>query len=485
MSIYLYSMDTLKPRIKTLKKSLLACEEIDSISLGMCRDLVAQSLNWKDWNALYLGHQNKSNADFSHYDSSNSVMFNGQWHYGEQQKRDARLRLTELIHTNFQGKLGDTLSWSLAEVVWPKTVFEFSKTSTVVKTKDIAPEHWRGGLLIDSNSRESFIDFRQKVLLPHVAKYGGVVFCTPGELKDIASYFNDQCEQTHHVVFDEDYSDLLNKNDLQPSSILSRLSWEDNADKSLKDIVEHLLGIYVEGRELTGDVTISPKDIETFINTQFSPENTHALKIPASKNLADKVLDEQVAESLCGFFDRLINTNYLLPPLSVTDIPHLKKPVVMVTHSDSLLAHSVLSALMFHFYAQYQKAQKGQISISSTTPPKLLVSGYTDQLTLPGFAMPTTFSGAANWSVAIPQNMNLDRHYQTTEMPTIVANVGNIVRIEPDTLMNKLFKKPQAKWFTIRHSNLGIEDTMKAMACYHYEPEKTAELIPSISLRWS
>jgi hypothetical protein len=463
----------------------LACEGIDNLSLGTCRDLVAQSLDWKDWNALYLGHQKKDGSESFDCDSSSSVMFNGQWYYGEKQKRDARLRLTELIHETFKEKLGDTLSWSLAEAVWPKTTFEFSKTSTVVNTKDIAPEYFRDGLLIDSDSCKSFIDFRKEVLLPHVANYGGVVFCTPGELKSILSYFNDQCEQVHHVVVDDDLGDLFNKKDLEPSSILSRLSWEDNGNKSLKDIVDYLLRIYVEGRRLPGNVTISPEDIEKFINTQFSAENAHALKIPASKNLADKVLDTEVSESFCGFLDRLINTNYLLPPLSVTDIPHLKKPVVMVTHSDSLLAHSALSALMFHFYEQYQKAQKGEISVSSSIPPKLLVTGYTDQLTLPGFAMPTTFSGAANWSVALPQSMKLDRHYKTTEMPIIVANVGNIIRIEPDTLLNKIFKKPQAKWFTSRNSQLDVEGTMKAMACYHYEPEKTAELIPSISLRWS
>jgi hypothetical protein len=484
MSIYIYNTDTLKSRIKNLKKSLLACEGIDNLSLGTCRDLVAQSLDWNDWNDLYLGHQKRGNADFSIYDSPNYMMFNGRWFHGEQQKRDARLRLAELIHTTFQEKLGDTLSWSLAEVVWPQTAFEFSKTSTVVHTNAIAPEYWRDGLLIDSESRKSFFDFRQKVLLPHVAKYGGVVFCTPGELKNILSYFNDQEEQAHHVVVDEDYGDLFNKNDLQPSSILSRLSWEDNENNSLKDVIKHLLSLYVEGRCLENGVKISPDDIKTFLNTQFSTENTHALKIPVSQNLASEVLGGKVAESLGFFFDRLINTNYLLPPLSVTDIPHLKKPVIMVTHSDSLLAHSVLSALMSHFYDQQQMVQKGQLSVSSSTPPKLLVSGYTDQLTFPGLAASTIYSGAANWSVVLPQNMNLDRRYKTTEMPMIVANIGNIVRIEPDTLRNKLFKKSQAKWFTLRNSHLDVEDTMRAMAEYHYDPQKTEELMPSINLRW-
>jgi hypothetical protein len=476
MKTYLYNADTLKPRIKKLKKALLACEGIDDVSLGTCRDLVAQSLEWDGWNDLYQGHQkNNGVASLPPYELNN-VMFTGRWYDSENHKREARLLLTELIHTTFSDRLGDTLSFSLAEKVWPTTAFEFNKKSTV-HTGEIAPEHWRDGLLIDSETQEGFIGFRKNVLLPHVAKHGGIVFCSPGELKNILSYFNDQEEQEHYVLVGDDYHDLFNEHDLQPSSILSRLSWEDNEDSTLKNVVEHLLRTHVEGK-------ISPSDVGLFLDAQFSENQVRSFQAPACNNVASEVLDKGAANTINGFLNRLIDTRYRLPPLSVMDIPRLDKPVVMVTNSESLLAHSVLSPLMHHFYAQFKAVQERQQGASSSTPPKLLVLGYRDQLTLPGFGAYTIYSGAANWSLVLPQHMKLDRGYTTTEMPTLVANVGNIIHIKPITFLNKLLRKPQAQWFTLRFSGLRVEDTMRALAGYHYEPEKTAELLPCVDIMW-
>jgi hypothetical protein len=93
MKIHLKNLDALKSRIKKLKQSLNEFEGL-SPSLGLCRDLVAQSLNWDDWNDLYLGHKPPGLL-------TDRILFTGNWFRDETTKEDAFKKLLVLLQSSF------------------------------------------------------------------------------------------------------------------------------------------------------------------------------------------------------------------------------------------------------------------------------------------------------------------------------------------------------------------------------------------------
>jgi hypothetical protein len=476
MKIYLKNPDTLKPRIKKLKQSLNEFEGL-SPSLGLCRDLVAQSLNWDDWNDLHLGHQKPGSA----YDS---VLFTGRWYDGESNKQEASGNLSELISERF----GDMITsleatQSLALLVWPVSTSVFhdmlkqDKVDTIL-INDIPDYYLRDNILVDVETPVSYEKFIKAHTLPFISQHGGVIFCKPSEANSILQYFHDRGEE-HGVIISQDYVYIIDDTMFFSTTTNHHLVWEHDEDNLMLNTFEHLLHQRTGGK-------MQPADRARFI-TWLSGKMQHGDTLTVASfgaHLCDKI-HESSHDVINGVIESLSQEQFLGEPMSLTQLTTPPYPMVIISHSDDFLGHAVLSAFMHFISSAHERISKRECCATSQKPPSLLVLGLGDQITLSGFAASTIRSGAANWSVMVPQHSHRIAHhqYEGTEMPTFVANPMNIFRLKPDTFKQRLLRQPQAYWYCARNGRANLRTVMRCMGEYADKVDNLNKSVPPIPLK--
>jgi hypothetical protein len=477
MKIYLKNPNTLKSRIKKLKQELNTFDGI-SPSLGFCRDLVAQSLNWEDWNALYLGHQAPGELH-------DRILFTGRWYDGESNKEKCLERLYQLITKHFGETITSYEAKSLLSMtVWPirKPVFH-----EILKQKKIPnfpaseiPDHYlRDNILIDSENRETYQTFKENVLFPRLSKQGGIVFCTPLEAKVAIKYFHDKGER-HGVVTNSDYLDFVDETMLNNETTTNHhITWAHDNDGIMLKTFEHMLHNYTEGKMQPNDRTLfctwlssKIKEGDTLSTPKFSATHCDCINDP-SNPLIDRLIERLASEQRKG------------ESISLTELVATPYPLIIISHTDDFLGHVVLSALMHVFSLTRDKIEQREKSAPSENPPKFLVTGYNDQVILPGFATGFFYAGASSWSLIIPQEHADRGRYIGTEMPTVVANVANIIRLTPKTIQRAIFREPLAQWFCIRNGKVAIDDVLRSISSYGERDSDIEKYIHTIPLKWS
>lgn len=396
MNIYLKNTDTIKPRIKKLKKALLEKEDINA-SLGLCRDLISKSLGWDDWNSLYLAHQKPGHKH-------DRTLLTGRWSSDELNQQEARANLEKLIAEH----LGDFISShynlnSLARVVWPgikSEIFEILESQKATAASSIPPHYLRDNILVDIDTEKTYKEFTQKVTIPFISNHGGIIFCTPNDAQHIIERFHNLGEK-HGVIINSDYRDLISDRMFFEETQIHHIEWGDHQDESTQETILHLSHIY------------------------------------AKETITKRLSKSQITGEA----------------ITLNDITDPSYPMVVICHTDDFLGHVILSAFMNLISRERAKIACREKSAPTTETPKLLVLGLNDQIQLPGFAMGTHFSGVANLTVMMPQyNYRLTHHqYVGTEIPIFVANVSNIFSSRQPTLKQIILRQSQSKWHNIRN----------------------------------
>jgi hypothetical protein len=173
--------------------------------------------------------------------------------------------------------------------------------------------------------------------------------------------------------------------------------------------------------------------------------------------------------------------------LSVTDILTINEPIIVVTHNNSSTGNAILSAIKAHI-SQVHTAimQREQRPPLAESDPKLLVLRYHDEVTMPGFAASCSCSNSANWTIAMSYNMN-DFHnllFVTTETPTIVANVHNIIKIKKKGVLEWFNGRTCARFYTLRNWHTDLRRAFSDMGCYQSHPDKEPFYVSSIDVYW-
>lgn len=478
MKIYLKNTDTLKPRIKKLKESLCKLHGV-SPSLGLCRDMVAQSLNWSNWNELYLAHEKLGSVH-------DRVLFTGRWYDGESNKEDARANLVKLMSTEFGEHVTSLEDFTaLAMLVWPKSTFDFNHTNKKGKPPALpigdVPHHYlRDNILVDVDTQASFDKFTQTHTLPFVSMHGGIIFCKPAEAKGIIKYFHDRGEQ-HGVVVTKDYSDLVEDSMFFETTTRHHVIWEHHADNLTLDTLEHILHQYTEGKIRADDRAA----YRAWLSGEINEGDT--LTIDAFGAQLCPHIHESSHEIINRIVERLPEEQLEGAPISLTQITNPPYPIVIISHSEDFLGHVVLSAFMRFIRNEADKIRKREKSISSEKAPSLLALGLGDQITLDGFAVETSYAGSANWSVMVSQYSEriAEHQYVGTEMPAFVANVMNIFRLIPRTIKQRLLMQPEVSWYCVRNGRGDLQDVMRSMSQYGERDFSLKTSVPPIPIKLS
>jgi hypothetical protein len=478
MKMYLRNPNSLKSRIKKLKQSLSSFEGL-SPSLGLCRDLVAQSLNWADWNALYLGHK----APGSLHDC---VMFTGRWYDGESNKSRALNNLFELISSRF-GEVVTSFEnkRTLAMLVWPASTSEFHNELTQNKVDTISvnqiPAHYlRDNILIDVDTKKSHEKFTEACILPFLSKNGGVIFCTPIEARSVIKHFHERGEQ-HGVIVDADYRDLVDYTFFFDTTIRHSIVWQQDEDNLMLEAFKHML------HQGTNWDAQQPNDTTVFCSWLSSKiKNGDSLSVEDNGASLCEHIHETSHQLINGVIDRLLSEQLGGELISLAKITKPAYPIVIISHSDSFLGQTVLSAFMQYMKSKAIKVNQRERSTSSARAPHLLVLGLGDQTTLSGFGALTIFSGASDWSVVIAQynQSGINRQLFGTEMPILIANVSNIFRLKAPTIMQRCLMNDQSHWYCVRNGTGDLQDVMKSISRYCDKGFDIDKHIPPIPIKW-
>lgn len=476
MKIYIKNTDTLKPRIKNLKQAISRFDGL-SPSLGFCRDLVAQSLNWEDWNALHIGHRVPGTI-------GDNVLLGCRWSDGELNKEKCLERLFDLITKHF----GEVITsheekMSITMIVWPlgKTVFSdlFAKKKTPkLSAREIPGAYLRDNILVDSNTSENYLGFIKKFLLPRLSLQGGVIFCSPLEAKEAIRYFNERGER-HGVIISSDYQELVKENPLGgPFTTRHKVTWQNDSDGLMLRTFGHLLHVQTGGKMPPSDrglflswVSSKIKEHETLDSLKFNATHCDDIK-NVSKPLVNQIVSLLSSGQLKGA--NMSFAELVAPPY----------PIIVVSCTDSFLGNVILSSFISEFELKRNKISKRESSFPSEKIPRLLVTGYNDKVGIYGFGATSLYSGCANWSVVVPLNLTANYHRLEFEMVVFKANVANVVYLTQMTIKRNILRAPIAYWFCVRNSKKSLTGALLSIPSYGEVNKDIKENIYSIPLKW-
>ena len=476
MKIYIKNTDTLKPRIKNLKQAISQFDGL-SPSLGFCRDLVAQSLKWEDWNALHIGHRVPGTID-------DNVLLGCRWSDGELSKEKCLERLFELITKHF----GEVITsheekMSISMIVWPlgKTVFNdlFAKKKTPkLSAREIPGNYLRDNILVDSNTRENYQQFMSEFLLPRLSLQGGIIFCSPLEAKEAIKHFNDKGER-HGVIVSSDYRELVEEETLGgPFTTRHKVTWQNDSDGLMLKVFERLLYSQTGGKMPPDDrslfcswVSSRIKEYDTLDSSKFSA--THCDDInDVSKPIINQIISLLSSEQLKG--SSMTLAELVAPPY----------PIIVISYTNDFLGRAILSALIHEFEFKRNKIRKREISFPSEKTPRLLVTGYNDKIDIDRFGSTSLFSGCANWSIIVPLNLTANHHRLEFEIVVFKANVANAIYLTQMTIKRSILRGPIAYWFCVRNSKKSLKGALLSLPTYGEANNSLNENIHSIPLKW-
>ena len=79
-----------------------------------------------------------------------------------------------------------------------------------IHAQDVPVTHWRDSVWVDTQDGNLLVErecFRNRVLLPIMAKHGGVMFCRIGELREVMNMYKASgC--VPYVIVDAEYADV-------------------------------------------------------------------------------------------------------------------------------------------------------------------------------------------------------------------------------------------------------------------------------------
>ena len=464
MNVYLHNIDTLKPRIKKLKRALLLQFGIE-IPLGTCRDWVAKSIEWEGWNSLYQAHSKGVVPKFQSTRDRPFPMFTERFIDGELNKLSARVLLASIILDNHKKTLTPKDCGGLAEEVWPKNNPKYNSASTLC-VNELNPSFLRDGITIDSPSKELYATFRNTLLLPHIAKYGGVIFCTPSESREVIGCIDEHCE-SHYVFFGDDNPESVG-NYISKKSLVSNIEWDNNQENIARKVLEISLD-KIEGEK------ISPLQRKSFFDELFKDGSESPLKETELIVAANKIFDEGDSKRICAFLTNLdkytnpfIGNEKATHNLPLSQIYATNKPIVVVANHDDLISLAVVGAIMSSSSSAYKRNSVELMKkVELNAPPKLFVLGYNEEITIPGFGVCSGLFPYLRWSIVFPQDIRTSGERCISSETVIgMSNTANLVRLNKRSVAAKLLRKPHGKWFSYKLSPDVSVDTISDLSMY-------------------
>lgn len=474
MAIYMHNINTLKPRIKSLHAALSLLNNIN-VTLGQCRDLVSRSLGWAHWNEMYLAHQVSTPINTR----ENELFITGNFYADETRRQQLAETLSGLLVLAFPEQVNnETIARGLACEVWanPRQDALFGSADNpepTVMANDIPAHMWRDHLFVDVtdtiDTMHEVYDFRQEVLMPILARHGGIIFCLPDELRSLVRHYHKK-GVLHRVVMHPTTQHFAH--DLPSTSIPVYLDWRSDSNVLTKALTHFFSWAY------NGTTAAPDADSIALFAQKMLDDNANETPLTDS-DIADifKNRDPDLA-FLChelwrNFAQALVTKNVISYDVLLND----DAPAIIPVALGDLQRYLIMSALFKLTREQTNQVLCRQKTVSCQTPPKLLIfrmgdTGYTE------YPEHHQMLNSLGWSTVFFN----ERHNSNQFSRWLMANAGNIVNLRRDDLKRKILRREKAVWYSLRNSSVPLCDAAKAISSYATLESDIS--MPKLSLQW-